>query len=110
MERPALARRIAYLPQGQSLHWPLTVERLIGLGRLLHLGPLSRMAAGDADAIERAALARADVAHLRTRIATELSGASAPASPLARALAVEAPALLADEPLAFCSIPAIRSR
>ncbi|HZG33073.1 MAG TPA: ABC transporter ATP-binding protein, partial [Sphingopyxis sp.] len=30
MPRAALARRIAYLPQGQTLHWPLTVERLVG--------------------------------------------------------------------------------
>ncbi|TVV70281.1 ABC transporter ATP-binding protein, partial [Sphingomonas solaris] len=38
--KPAeLARRIAYLPQGQALHWPLSVERLVALGRLPHLGP-----------------------------------------------------------------------
>ena len=47
LRRPDLARQIAYLPQGQTLHWPLTVERLVGLGRLPHLGPMSRL--GDAD-------------------------------------------------------------
>jgi len=99
MDRAALARRIAYLPQGQSLHWPLTVERLVGLGRLPHLGPLSRLAPADAKAVERA-MARADVAHLRSRIATELSGGERARVLLARALAVEAPALIADEPLA----------
>jgi len=99
LSRADLARRIAYLPQGQSLHWPLTVERLVGLGRLPHLGPMSRIGADDAAAIERA-MARADVLPLRDRIATEVSGGERARVLLARALAVEAPALIADEPLA----------
>ena len=97
--RPELARRIAYLPQGQTLHWPLTVERLVGLGRLPHLAPMSRLTGADAEAIERA-MARADVLDLRDRIATKLSGGERARALLARALAVEAPALIADEPLA----------
>ncbi|MFL0412830.1 ABC transporter ATP-binding protein [uncultured Sphingomonas sp.] len=94
-----VARRIAYLPQGQVLHWPVTVERLVALGRLPHLAPLSRLGDEDRAAIERA-LARTDVAHLRARVATELSGGERARVLLARALAVEAPALIADEPLA----------
>jgi len=99
MQRADLARRIAYLPQGQTLHWPLTVERLVGLGRLPHLAPMSRIGEGDAAAIKRA-MARADVLALRDRIATELSGGERARALFARALAVEAPALIADEPLA----------
>ena len=99
LTRPQIAQRIAYLPQGQALHWPLSVERLVALGRLPHLAPFSRMADGDRAAIERA-MARAEVAHLAGRIATELSGGERARVLLARALAVEAPALIADEPLA----------
>lgn len=94
-----LARRIAYLPQGQTLHWPLAVERLVALGRLPHLAPFSRIGEGDQAAIERA-MALADATILRTRVATELSGGERARALFARALAVEAPALIADEPLA----------
>ncbi|MBW8754407.1 MAG: ABC transporter ATP-binding protein [Sphingomonadales bacterium] len=99
LPRAALARKIAYLPQGQTLHWPLSVERLVALGRLPHLAPMSALAPGDVAAIDRA-IDRADVAALRTRTATELSGGERARALLARALAVEAPALLVDEPLA----------
>lgn len=99
LSRKDIARRVAYLPQGQTLHWPLLVERLVALGRMPHLGPLSRLSEQD-EAIVDAALSRADVLHLKGRIATELSGGERARVLLARALAVGAPALIADEPLA----------
>lgn len=94
-----VARTVAYLPQGGAIHWPLTARRLVGLGRLPHLGPLGRLSAEDQAAVERA-MAAADVAHLAERDATTLSGGERARVLLARALATEAPALIVDEPLA----------
>jgi iron complex transport system ATP-binding protein len=32
------AQRISYLAQGAEVHWPMTVEKLVALGRLPHRG------------------------------------------------------------------------
>ena len=99
MPRGDVARALAYLPQGQTLHWPLTVERLVALGRLPHLAPFSRIGPEDVAMIEQA-MERADVTTLRDRDATQLSGGERARVLLARALAVGAAGLVADEPLA----------
>lgn len=98
MSSATLARRIAYLPQTYAIHWPLSVARLVGLGRLPHLGPFSRIEAKDRDAID-AAMRDTGTTHLADRPATELSGGERARIMLARALATGAPALIADEPL-----------
>lgn len=97
--RQVMARQLAYLPQGQTLHWPLTVERLVALGRLPHCGPLSKIGEADRAAVEQA-MRKADVTHLHGRNALELSGGERARVLLARALAVGAEGLVADEPLA----------
>jgi iron complex transport system ATP-binding protein len=60
---------------------------------------MSRIGDRDRAAI-RSAMAKADVTHLARRTATELSGGERARVLFARALAVGAPGLIADEPLA----------
>ncbi|MCL4186940.1 MAG: ABC transporter ATP-binding protein [Rhodobacteraceae bacterium] len=95
----ARARAVAFLPQGRTIAWPVTVADLVALGRLPHGGGPGRLAAGDRAAVGRA-LAATGLAGLAGRIATELSGGEQARALMARALAQEAPLLLADEPVA----------
>lgn len=93
------AKKIAYLPQGQSIEWPLSVIRLVSLGRLPHLSPWSDMQDEDRVAIEDAIHA-ADIDHLRDRTVTTLSGGERARALLARAVAGQPEFLLVDEPTA----------
>ena len=95
----ALSQQIAYLAQEGEVHWPMRVEALVALGRLPHRRAFQKSTASDHAATERAILA-ADIAHFRDRTMNQISGGERMRALLARALAVEAPMLLADEPVA----------
>ena len=91
----ARARAAAWMPQSREIAWPVSVETVVGLGRLPH-----RDTAGADRAHIDAAIAGMNLEALRHRAATRLSGGEQARVLIARALAQETPLLLADEPIA----------
>ena len=93
------ARRIAYLPQSRPLAWPIRVRDVVALGRFAHGASIGRLRGADAAAVERALLA-CGVGRLADRPCDTLSGGELARVHVARAMAAEAPFLIADEPTA----------
>lgn len=91
------ARTISYLPQGSEAHWPVSALDLVALGRLPHRRFGQNLSDEDLAAVRRA-LTLTDVEPLEARSVHALSSGERARVLLARALAVEAPVLLADEP------------
>jgi len=93
------ARRLAYLPQHRPLAWPNPVRDVVALGRYAHGGTVGRLGEADRRAVN-AAIQACDLAGFEDRACDTLSGGELARVHLARALAAEAPMLLADEPMA----------
>ncbi len=99
-KRDALARAIAYLPQGGEARWPMLAAEVVMLGRLPHRAALAP--AGLKDRVAAAeALARCDATAFAERRMDELSAGERARVLFARALATGASVLLADEPAAY---------
>lgn len=95
----ARARRVAYLPQARPLAWAQPVRDLVALGRYAHGAALGRLSPGDAAAVARA-IEACGLSDLADRAADTLSGGELARVHVARALAAEAPMIVADEPVA----------
>jgi iron complex transport system ATP-binding protein len=98
--RGALAKAVAYLPQGADAHWPIKAGELVTLGRLPHRAPFAPVSPADRQAVDEA-LARCDAEQFADRRMDELSAGERARVLFARALATGAKALLADEPAAY---------
>ncbi len=96
---PQRARLAAYLPQSRPLAWPLRVRDVVTLGRFAFGAAPGRLSPDDAAAVDRA-MAACDLTDLALRRCDALSGGEIARVHIARALAAEAPLLIADEPIA----------
>lgn len=90
---------LAFLPQERRVEWRLPARDVVMLGRYPHHAGFGGPTAQDRKAVE-AAIAAADATGLEERPAAVLSAGEKARILLARALAVEAPILIADEPIA----------
>ncbi|MFN3988471.1 MAG: ABC transporter ATP-binding protein [Rhodocyclaceae bacterium] len=98
------ATRLAYLAQNDHAGWPLAVADFVALGRMPHrpawgLPWRTNRGAAAAEVVDQA-IREVGLWDFRHRRLDTLSGGERARARLARALAVEAPLLLADEPVA----------
>ena len=98
LDRRALARRRAYLPQNPRAEWPIAVERLVALGLTPYLPAFGGLEGGLEPRLTDA-IAACDLAVQRYQPATTLSGGELSRAMLARALIGDPQILIADEPI-----------
>jgi iron complex transport system ATP-binding protein len=97
MDRRAVARHVAVVPQDSPVDVPLTVRQVVMLGRYAHWGAWDQESPEDAR-IVGVCLERLGIAALADRRFSHLSGGERQRAVIARALAQQGSILLLDEP------------
>jgi len=103
LDRLAVARRLAVVPQVAALPFSTTVDEVVALGRLPHEHPIRGMRPADRAAVA-AAIEQVGVGHLMGRDARELSLGERQLVLLAMAVAQDADVLVLDEPTAHLDL------
>ncbi len=99
LDRAAIARRVAFVPQASPAVFEFSVAEIVEMGRIAHLGRFAPPSARDA-AIAAAALGRLGIADLAKRSFGAVSGGERQLVLIARALAADAGCIVLDEPTA----------
>lgn len=97
LDRMAVARRVAVVPQAATLPFATRVEEVVALGRIPHEDPFRGARPADRAAIA-GAIERVGVGHLLGRDARELSLGERQLVLIAMAVAQASPILVLDEP------------
>ncbi|MCB9799889.1 MAG: ABC transporter ATP-binding protein [Candidatus Omnitrophica bacterium] len=98
VKKSEFVRTTAYIPQGQTIHWPMTVERVVALGRIPHRMPWQNLTAEE-DKIIHQTMEDTDIDHIAQVPVDRLAGGEKTLVLLARALAGRPEILVADEPV-----------
>jgi iron complex transport system ATP-binding protein len=103
VDRQAVARTIAVVPELADLPFAMPVREVVALGRLPHEPPFTGLRASDVAAID-GAMERVGIGQLRNRDIRELSMGERQLVFIAVAVAQAAPILVLDEPTAHLDI------
>lgn len=103
LDRSAIARRVAVVPQETDVAFGFTVREVVAMGRAPHQTGWMRATSEDEQAVGDA-VGALDLGSLADRPVQELSGGEKRRVAVARALAQATPALLLDEPTAALDV------
>ena len=99
LDRAAIARGLAYVPQAASIAFDFTLQEIVEMGRAAHLPAYAQPGPNDRR-LARAALERLGIGALADRPFGAVSGGERQLALLARAAASEARCMVMDEPTA----------